>query len=195
MEVGLIFSWLIEGDEQPPPPRRRVDDLGPLLSSEKKEPGRETAVVPVLFTTDSRQTFPGPVFHVGGRKASDRQDRMGGTFTVLEDLGVFLPSLPFPSLPFPSRPVSKRKHFPSPWLTNFSFMIVSTGRPEQRARSAPAARKSSPLSVTVKRHRRRNLWKDVICRGERSKKKKKKSGDDAPLNALPEEIPEKIEIL
>lgn len=55
-------------------------------------------LLPVLFTTDSRQTFLGPVFHVGGRKASDGRDPEGGedgTFTVLEDLGVFLSSLPF----------------------------------------------------------------------------------------------------
>lgn len=61
-----------------------------------------------LFTTDSRQTFPGPLlffffFSHGvavGRKGSDRP---GFLLENLEDLGVF---------PLPPSAGWKRKHFP-----------------------------------------------------------------------------------
>lgn len=155
LEVGLIFSWLIEGDEHTP---RRGDDLGPLLCPlKRRKPRRETAVAaplrsPYLRPTLDRRFQPGPKSHTAEvGKPSNRRRLLGRRTLASSPLA-------------PTAPDGNANTFLRYHPTNFSFMIVFSNG----ALSVPLRPLVNlpPLSVTVKRHLRRNLWKDVICRGE-----------------------------
>lgn len=149
-EVWLIFSLLIERDEHSP---RRVDDLRPLLSVLWKEGAREGngsgPFCPCYLRPTLDRRFQDRS-HVEGRKASNRRD--WGLPWFLRTLAFF------PSGLFETQTLSFGRD--RLILVSWSFRPAPNGM-----RSAPAARKSFPLSVTVKRHLRCNLWKDVICRG------------------------------
>lgn len=167
LRVGLIFSWLIEGDEHTP---RRGDDLGPLLCPlKRRKPRRETAVAaplrsPYLRPTLDRRFQAGPKSH-GGGKPSNRRRLLGRRRRTLAS-------------PFP--PDGNANTFLRYHPTNFSFMIAVL---ERRApfRSLRPLVNLPPLSVTVKRHLRRNLWKDVICRGRGGERDGPNSGENRNL--------------
>lgn len=139
LEVGLIFSWLIEGDEHTP---RRGDDLGPLLCPlKRRKPRRETAVAaplrsPYLRPALDRRFQPGPrteslTAEVG--KPSNRRR------LFLDGGGPWRISPPSPH----TAPDGNANTFLRYHPTNFSFMIVVS----RTARSVPldTARKSSPV--------------------------------------------------